>query len=589
MGESTIPSFTFRVAGESGEGVISAGEIATLAISDIGFNVFTFESYPAEIKGGHCMYQVRASTDEVLSAGSRVDLLCAFNQEAIDKHLDALGPGGVLVYDPSQIKELPDKPEVTVYPIEFDTLVKEKVGSPKSKNVFAVAITLALFDVPADQIKKTVRKKFKGKNPKILEKNDEAVDAAFEHVKTLERSHEGSLVIVGENDERLLIDGNQAIALGAMVAGCDFFGGYPITPASTILETLASELPKLGGKVVQAEDEIAAISMIVGASYTGAKSMTATSGPGLSLMQEMFGHASTLELPIVVVDAMRGGPSTGLPTKAEQSDLNQMVYGCHGEASRIVIAPSGVRDCFYQTIWAFNLAEKYQVPVIIATDHALANRRENLPPLELEDTPIIRRKLAEGPQEDYKRYKFTDDGVSPQAVPGTPGGMHVAEGLEHNEKGDPTYTGENHTAMMDKRMGKIADAWQYPRAVEHLGDEDPDLLIVTWGSSKGPVKEATMRMLEDGKKVAYVCPKILNPLPKEGFLDLVDGAKEVLVVEMNYTGQLEGLLRKHHTRHYNRLNKIMGTPITWLEIQEAAEAVLAGEDLERPEEREVEA
>ena len=517
----------------------------------------------------------------MLSAGSSVDLLCAFNQEAIDKHLDSLAPGGVLIYDPSQVKEVPERPEVTVYPIEFDTLVKEQVGSAKSKNVFAVAICMGMFDVPPESIKRTVRKKFKGKNPKILEKNDEAVDAAFAHIQTLDRQHSATLAVQGDDDDRLLIDGNQAIALGAMVAGCDFFAGYPITPASTILETLASELPKLGGTIVQAEDEIAAISMIVGASYAGAKSMTATSGPGLSLMQEMFGHASTLELPIVIVDAMRGGPSTGLPTKAEQSDLNQMVYGSHGEASRIVIAPSGVRDCFYQTIWAFNLAEKYQVPVVLATDHALANRRENLAALTMDDTPVWRRELAADGEEDYKRYKFTESGVSPQAIPGTKGGMHVAEGLEHNEKGDPTYTGENHTAMMEKRMGKIKDAWKYPKAVELFGDENPDLLIVTWGSSKGPVKEATMRMLEDGKKVGYVCPKILNPLPVEGFLDLVDGAKEVMVVEMNYTGQLEGLLRKHHTRHYHRLNKIMGTPITWLEILEAAESVLHGENLER--------
>ncbi len=570
-----IPSFTFRVAGESGEGVISAGEIATLAISDIGFNVFTFESYPAEIKGGHCWYQVRASTDEVLSAGSAVDVLCAFNQEAIDKHLDILGPGGVLIYDPSQVKELPDKPEVIVYPVEFDTLVKERVGSPKSKNVFAVAVCLGLYDVPAANVKRTVRKKFQGKNPKILEKNDEAVDAAYAYIKEIGVQHEGTLAVQAEDDDKLLIDGNQAIALGALTAGCDFFAGYPITPASSILETLATEMPKLGHTIVQAEDEIAAISMIVGASYGGAKAMTATSGPGLSLMQEMFGHASTLELPIVIVDAMRGGPSTGLPTKAEQSDLNQMVYGSHGEASRIVIAPSGVRDCFYQTIWAFNLAEKYQVPVVLATDHALANRRENLDMPDIQDVPIIRRKLAEGPLDDYKRYEFTPDGVSPQAIPGTPGGMHVAEGLEHNEKGDPTYTGENHTAMMEKRMGKIADAWKYPMAVERFGDEDPDVLIVTWGSSKGPVKEAAMRLIEEGKKVGYVCPKILNPLPVEGFLDLVDAAREVLVVEMNFTGQLEGLLRKHKTRHYHRLNKVMGTPITWLEVLEKAEEVLA--------------
>ncbi len=570
-----IPSFTFRVAGESGEGVISAGEIATLAISDIGFNVFTFESYPAEIKGGHCWYQLRASSEEVLSAGSAVDVLVAFNQEGIDKHLGAVRPGGVLIYDPGQVKTVPEKPDLTVYEIDFDRLVKEMVGSPKSKNVFAVACFASLYDLPADSLKKTVRKKFKGKNPKILDKNDEAVDAAYQYIATIPRQHADSLQVVGGDDDRILINGNDAIVLGALVAGVEFFGGYPITPASSILEELAKEMPKFGNTLIQAEDEIAAISMCVGASYAGKKSMTATSGPGLSLMQEMFGHASTLELPLVVVDAMRGGPSTGLPTKPEQSDLNQMVYGSHGEASRIVLAPSGVRDCFYQTIWAFNLAEKYQVPVILATDHALANRRENLAVPALGDVPIIRREFAsdEDRAEDYKRYKLTPSGVSPQAIPGQPGGMHVAEGLEHNEKGDPTYTGENHTAMMQKRMGKIADAWQYPMALEAYGDENPDLLVITWGSSKGPVKEAVQHMIQEGKSVGYLVPKILNPLPRTGFLEKIAAAKEVVVVEMNYTGQLEGLLRKEVARNYHRLNKVHGTPVSWLEVLEKLQEI----------------
>ncbi len=573
-----IPSFTFRVAGESGEGVISAGEIATLAISDIGFNVFTFESYPAEIKGGHCWYQVRASNEEVLSAGSAVDVLCAFNQEGIDKHLGTVRPGGVLIYDPGQVKEVPEKPDLTVYEIDFDRLVKEKVGSPKSKNVFAVACFAALYDLPADSLKKTVRKKFKGKNPKILDKNDEAVDAAYAYIASIPRQHEDTLQVQGEDDDRVLINGNDAIALGALVSGVEFFAGYPITPASSILEALAQEMPKFGNTIIQAEDEIAAISMCVGASYAGKKAMTATSGPGLSLMQEMFGHASTLELPLVVVDAMRGGPSTGLPTKPEQSDLNQMVYGSHGEASRIVIAPAGVRDCFFQTIWAFNLAERYQVPVVLATDHALANRRENLVLPSLGETPVESRLFAseEDRAEDYKRYKFTDTGVSPQAIPGMKGGMHVAEGLEHNEKGDPTYTGENHTAMMAKRMGKIADAWKYPMALEAFGDENPDVLVVTWGSSKGPVKEAVQHMVSEGKSVGYLVPKILNPLPREGFLDKIAAAKEVVVVEMNYTGQLEGLLRKEHARDYHRLNKVHGTPVSWLEVLEKLEEIEAG-------------
>lgn len=571
----SIPSYTFRFAGESGEGVISAGEICTLAVSDIGYNVFTFESYPAEIKGGHCWFQVRASNEEVLSAGNQVDVLCAFNQEAIDKHLSSVKPGGVVVYDPGQVQQMPERPDLHMYEVAFDQLVKEKVGSAKSKNVFAVAIVNALFGVPSDSVKRTVAKKFKGKNPKILEKNDEAVDAAYEHVSTLGREGVTDLH-VGEHDaERLLINGNDAIALGCLVAGIEFYAGYPITPASSILELLAKEMPKTGNICIQAEDEMGALAHCLGASYAGKKAMTATSGPGFSLMQELLGLASTAELPVVIVNCMRGGPSTGLPTKPEQSDLNEMVYGSHGEASRIVLAPTSVRDSFIQAIWAFNMAERYQVPVILATDHSLSNRVENIPLPDLNGIPVWTRRLAT-PDElgDYKRYRFTEDGVSPMAVPGMKGGSHVAEGLEHNEYGNPNYTGSNHESMIRKRLEKVQDAWQYPHAVERFGDEEPDLLIVTWGSTKGPVKEAVQRAIEDGRKVAYIVPKILCPLPRGDFMDRIERAAEVLVVEMNHTGQLEGLLRKRTARNYHRLNKVHGTPVTWLEVMEKVEGIL---------------
>ncbi|MCA1820045.1 MAG: hypothetical protein LC620_08380, partial [Halobacteriales archaeon] len=228
-------------------------------------------------------------------------------------------------------------------------------------------------------------------------------------------------------------------------------------------------------------------------------------------------------------------------------------------------------------IWAFNLAEKYQVPVILATDHSLSNRTENINVPSIKDIPRIRRKLAtEADLVDYKRYRFTPDGVSPQALPGMKGGVHIAEGLEHNEYGNPNYTGANHEAMIKKRLHKIDDAWRYPMAVERFGDEHPDVLVVTWGSTKGPVKEAVTALLHEGKKVGYVVPKMLNPLPVEGFLDLVRAAPQVIVAEMNHTGQLEGLLRKHIARDFVRLNKVQGSPVTWLEIKEKIDGVLAG-------------
>ncbi len=572
-----MASTTFRFAGESGEGVISAGEIACLALSDIGFNVFTFESYPAEIKGGHCWYQVRSSDDELVSAGVGVDLLCAFNQEAIDQHAKVVSKGGVIVYDPSQVTAPPTRTDVRLLPIPFDEIVKTQVQSAKSKNVFAVATVAALLGIPAAEVKKTMQKKYKGKKAELLALNDKAIDAAYSHIVTNNIPPLTTLKIGAHAEERTLINGNDAITLGALAAGCDFFAGYPITPASSILEALAVEMPKLGHTCMQAEDEMSSLAHCLGASFAGKKPATATSGPGLSLMQELLGLASTAELPVVIINCMRGGPSTGLPTKPEQSDLNEMVYGSHGEASRIVMAPAGVRDSIIQTVWAFNLAEKYQVPVILATDHSLSNRTENIVLPSLKGTPILRRKMADAEDlKDYRRYKFTEDGVSPQAIPGMVGGTHTAEGLEHNEYGNPTYTGSNHEAMIKKRLHKIDDAWKYPAAVERFGDENPDLLVVTWGSTKGPVKEAVLAALHEGKKVGYVVPKILNPLPETGFLDLVAKAPKVIVAEMNHTGQLEGLLRKRVTRDFVRLNKVHGTPLTWLEIKEKIDGTLAG-------------
>lgn len=572
-----MASYTFRFAGESGEGVISAGEICTLALSDVGFNVCTFESYPAEIKGGHCWYQVRGASSEVLSSGIAVDCLCAFNQEAIDKHTKEVGKGGIIVFDPGQVAKPPTRPDLMLYAVPFDELVREKVGSAKSKNVFAVATVAALYNIPAAEIKKTMQKKFKGKKPELLAMNDKAIDAAFEHVKSMQLRHVSKLKVGLHGEERVLINGNDAIALGALVAGIDFYAGYPITPASSILEALAVEMPKLGKTCIQAEDEMSALAHCLGASYAGKKTMTATSGPGFSLMQELLGLGSTAELPVVIVNCMRGGPSTGLPTKPEQSDLNEMVYGSHGEASRIVLAPAGVRDCFLQTIWAFNLSEKYQIPVIIATDHSLSVRTENVILPDVRELPIIQRDLATPADlADYKRYKFTPSGVSPQAVPGMKGGVHVAEGLEHNEYGNPNYTGSNHEAMIKKRIHKIDDAWDYPNAVERFGDENPDVLVVAWGSTKNPTKEAILSCLDEGKKVAYAVPKILNPLPRKGFLDIVEKAPQVIVVEMNYTGQLEGILSTRMNRPLHRLNKVQGSPVTWLEIKEKIDAVLAG-------------
>ncbi len=303
--------------------------------------------------------------------------------------------------------------------------------------------------------------------------------------------------------------GNQATALGALAAGCRFYAGYPITPATSIMEFLSHEMPQMGGVLVQAEDEIAAITMAMGASFGGTKAMTATSGPGLALMIEAIGHASMTETPVVVVDVQRAGPSTGMPTKTAQGDLFMALYAANDEAPRFVIAPDSVEDCFYQMVNAFNLAEKYQLPVIVLTDQAMSERVETIRPLDLGRVQVVDRlkpDLAGLDRENgYKRYALTEDGVSPMAIPGMRGGHYVAEGLEHNERGAPNYTPEMHTAMMEKRYRKVESARRELRnwnVVDEWGDPGAEIGIIGWGSTKGTVREAMARAMQEGVRVA---------------------------------------------------------------------------------------
>jgi 2-oxoglutarate ferredoxin oxidoreductase subunit alpha len=322
--------------------------------------------------------------------------------------------------------------------------------------------------------------------------------------------------------------GNQATALGALAAGCRFYAGYPITPATSIMEFLSQQMPQVGGTLIQAEDEIAAITMAIGASYGGVKAMTATSGPGLALMIEAIGHASMTEVPVVLVDVQRAGPSTGMPTKTAQGDLFMALYAANDEAPRFVIAPDSVEDCFYQMVNAFNLAEKYQMPVMVLTDQAMSERVETIRPIDLSRIQVVDRLKpdldGDGRENGYQRYALTEDGVSPMAIPGMRGGHYVAEGLEHNERGAPNYTPEMHRAMTEKRHRKVESARRELRhwsVVDEWGDPGAEIGIIGWGSTKGTVREAMARAMQEGVRVGALYPATLGggarwrPLPRD--------------------------------------------------------------------------
>ncbi len=393
-----------------------------------------------------------------------------------------------------------------------------------------------------------------------------------------------------EKADRVVLNGNQAVVAGALMAHCDFFAGYPITPASDIMEGLAKELPQIGGTFLQAEDEIAAMTSVLGASFGGARAMTATSGPGFALMSEAIGYASMAELPAVIVDAQRAGPSTGMPTKMEQSDLSFALHTGHGDTPRIVVAPADVADCYTLMVQAFNMAERYQVPVIFLTDQSLTARVESVDRSKFEPIESVRRVLhaahngANGAssngnghvasvveEHDFARYAYTASGISPASSPGHGAMSYVATGLEHDVHGHPDYEPADHTAMMQKRFQKLATAADELPQPQRYGDDDATIGLIGWGSTEGTSQEGVDRARAKGYKVAALHPRVLSPLPDRAIQDFINSVKTVIVPECNYSGQLANLLGAKYGLKAIRVNKFGGIPFTAGEILQAIE------------------
>ncbi|MEI6530687.1 MAG: 2-oxoacid:acceptor oxidoreductase subunit alpha [bacterium] len=530
-----------RIGGESGEGIISAGEILTMACARAGFNVFTFRSYPAEVRGGHSMFQMRAANFPIFSAWDEVHILVALNQEAYDRHYRQLQKGGILIYDPAETQPH-SREDLLLYAAPFKDLTTNQVQAPQAKNIVVLGIIAELFSMPIDKLQEIIREKFGRKGQAVLEKDLFALkvgaDYAREHLQKKDPHQLGR----GEGEPRLVLSGNMAITLGALMAGCRFFAGYPITPATDILETMMVEMPKLGGVSLQVEDEISALAMVIGASFAGKKGMTATSGPGLSLMTELIGLAAMTELPAVIIDVQRGGPATGIPTKTEQGDLFASVFGGHGDAPRVVLAPCTVEDCFYQTIRAFNLAERTQGPVLVLSDQALAQRFETMSIPDFSQIQVEDRlSIAPEDSQTYQRYRITDSGVSPMGIPGMPG-AYIARGLEHDGGGLPNYEPTLHEQMQEKRFHKLNLALDNsPLNLERWGNPASEIGIISWGSTEGAIRETVRQCGDIALDVLMV--KLINPLPTAGIAEFLKGKKKVIVPEVNYHAQFTHLLR----------------------------------------------
>ncbi len=555
-----INQLSWKVGGQQGEGIESTGEIFSIALNRLGYYLYGYRHFSSRIKGGHTNNKIRVSTSETRSVSDDLDILVAFDQETIDVNYKELHDNGIIIADTKFKPQCPEDTKAVMYSVPF-TEMATNLGTSLMKNMVAVGASCAILNIDISVFEEVVVEIFGRKGDQVVQKNLDAIKAGYDHMVEELGDKLGAMQLEkGDGQKRLFMIGNDAIALGALAGGCRFMAAYPITPASEIMEYLIKKLPAVGGTVIQTEDEIAAVTMAIGANYAGVRAITASAGPGLSLKMEALGLSGITETPLVVVDTQRGGPSTGLPTKQEQSDLMAMIYGTHGEIPKIVMAPSTVEEAFYDTAEAFNLAEEYQVPVIVLTDLQLSLGKQTVQPLELERVQIRRGKLVqeEIPEAEgyFKRYEVTEDGVSPRVIPGMKNGIHHVTGVEHDETGKPSEAAINRIAQMDKRMRKIGNI-KFPTPVyKNAKHDESDLLIVGFNSTRGVIEEAMTRLEAEGLKVNHAHMRLIHPFPVEEMLPLVTSAKKVVVIENNATGQLANII-KMNIGHVNKIKSIL--------------------------------
>jgi 2-oxoglutarate ferredoxin oxidoreductase subunit alpha len=550
-----VSDLVIGMAGSGGDGVVSAGESLITAAALTGYHAILTKSFGSQIRGGESSCRLRISARPVRNPGGTLDVAIALNWEDFLKFGAELPVGGhtTVIYD-SKTGVAPDNlPLAGVRPAEalavpIGDIAKQTAGTERAKNTVVLGLLSGWFGIARESILAGMRKKFGKKSPEVLESNERAFAAgiAYAEARPLRAAWTMTPPEVGGGSQ-LLVDGNEMCAAAAIIAGCEFFGGYPITPSTEIMQFLNRELWKYGGTVLQAEDEIAGVGAAVGASFAGKKAMTATSGPGMSLKTEMLGLASIAELPLVCVNVQRGGPSTGLPTKSEQADLFQAMFSAHGDTVRPVLAPINVADTFTITVEAFNIAEAYQTPVIILSDQEIAQRKETVvAPIDASAVQLVERRRPTATElEHYVRFRITESGVSPISRPGMRGGNYLASGIEHNEHGAPTASGEMHARMNEKRLKKLNPLKRRSDLFIIDGDADAPVGMISWGSVAGVAMEALDLAQAEGLEVKLLVPKLLCPVSEEIYQDFFASVQAGLVIEQSHQGQLYRVIRMH--------------------------------------------
>ncbi len=579
-----INDAVIRLAGNSQDGIQSAGAFLARLAGRSDQDVMTYMTIPATISGGPSIFQVRIGTGEVLSAGDEADFLVAFYQHSYQDHLDFLKEGGVLLYDSDNVEPNLDDKRFVYVGVPITGLTVEALGGTakdKGKNIFVLGLICKIFHLDVEKMRRIITEKFSGKDESVVNTALMAFQAGYGYPVGKVLSHQYQFEKIERKPgarPQITMDGNSALAYGLIAAGVRYGAGYPITPWSSVMEILRGELPKYGGIFVQAEDELGAVSLALGFSFSGYLAVTGSAGPGISLKTEAIGWASMAEIPLIICNIQRGGPSTGLPTNVEQSDLHQAIYGSHGDSPRVVLAAKTVEDCFYIAIEAARIARKYSTPVFILSDTSLATR------IEAFDEPDLSKLMVDPkpdltPRQTFKPYPI--DQITQHLAPGTrilDGKYPLIGGLEHDEMGHPTGSPKLHMAMTAKRRNKLRKLAEEIPVPEVYGDQQGDMLLVGWGSTYGPIHDAAKLARENGEKAGALHLRHLHPLPN-GLEKIFKNFKRIVVVEMNDQGlygfgQLATILRARYCE--SKIESFTKTDGLTFRVKEILEGVFQG-------------
>ncbi|TKJ42924.1 2-oxoacid:ferredoxin oxidoreductase subunit alpha [Candidatus Aerophobetes bacterium Ae_b3b] len=555
---------TLKIGGEAGQGMQTIGYVLSKTLARGGFHLFANQDYMSRIRGGHNFFQIRVKEEPVYALSEEVDILIALDKATVKIHRPELKEKGVIIFDGEQIDISPKKPHLLSVPLE--RLAREEGGNKLFSNSVAVGAALGVLDYRFDILAQVLKEVFGRRGEETVQNNVKAARAGYDFTRENYKDSQVSPLQSGKGNKKMLISGNEALSLGAMAAGCKFMAAYPMTPSTGIITYLAGKAREFGLVAEQAEDEIAAINMAIGASFAGVRAMVATSGGGFSLMVEALGLVGMTETPLVIIEAQRPGPSTGLPTRTAQADLEFVLHASQGEFPRAIFAPATAEDAFWSVVKAFNLAEKYQVPVIIMSDQHLADSYSTCHKFDLRKVKIERGIISDTELtkiKDYKRHRFTPSGISPRAFPSQKGRIVITDSDEHDEDGHLTEDLEMGKKMVQKRLKKIealATEIEPPQVYPH---ENAQIILIGWGSTYGALREAVDILIDQGVDVSLMHFQEIWPFPTQLVTSILSKAKQSFCVENNATGQLARIIRAETGRKVTgKILKFDGRPFS---------------------------